>query len=216
MRQRGFVLLPVIIIALIGILGYFVYQNTKLQNVGVNSTSPSSVPNTNFPKPSTTSDPTANWKTYEDTINKFSIKYPNGWSVSKQGGAFPWINIDSPDIAPKGSQDTSIGMSVGIQVFNMLQTITDNDLRQLVVDEGILKHFKVNIVTEGYLSIQNHKMFKYEYNGIEPNYLFHFWGMNITNNQTIISVQITDTKQDKSLNTTELANQILSSFKFEQ
>lgn len=45
MRQKGFILLSVIIIALlIGVLGFFVYQNIQLQKGGSNTVSPSVSP----------------------------------------------------------------------------------------------------------------------------------------------------------------------------
>ena len=41
MRQKGFVLLPVIVfVVLVGVLGYFIYQNAQLRNNNGNSASP--------------------------------------------------------------------------------------------------------------------------------------------------------------------------------
>jgi len=83
-RQKGFVLLPVIIIiALVVALGFFIYQNTQLQKSGKNATSPSAAPNTNLPKASVTSDPTVNWKTYINSQYRFSLKYPAGYSFEE-------------------------------------------------------------------------------------------------------------------------------------
>ncbi|HUC94709.1 MAG TPA: hypothetical protein VMR19_01750 [Candidatus Saccharimonadales bacterium] len=82
MRQKGSALLPIIIIiALIGVVGYLVYQNIQLKNGSVNPTP--IVPNTvaNLPEPSLTSDPTANWKTYYHKNLDISFKYPPDWTV---------------------------------------------------------------------------------------------------------------------------------------
>ena len=78
MRLKGFALLPVvIIIALIGIVGYLVYQNTQLKNGGVNTTPAITNTVTNIPKASSSPDPTANWKTYTNTQYYYEFKYPN-------------------------------------------------------------------------------------------------------------------------------------------
>jgi len=203
-----------------GFSGYYLGKqssNSQYANSGVQA-NPTATPYLSNPTPTTnpssTSDPTVNWKTYTDSAHGFSVKYPNNWTVLPGGGAFPWININSPDVGPKGSQDAHIGMSASIQVFNAVKQIENADLKQLVSDEGILKHAKVNIVTESFATIQNHQIFKYEYEGNEQGYLFHYWGMNIANDKNIISLLITDFKEDKSLNTQELATQILSTFKF--
>jgi hypothetical protein len=81
MRQRGFVLLPVIIlIVLIGVVGYFVYQNSLLRMNGGKPVSPSSFPTiittTNLPKPIQTSNPIANWKTFNSPTLGVEFKFP--------------------------------------------------------------------------------------------------------------------------------------------
>ncbi|QQG41279.1 MAG: hypothetical protein HYV90_03855 [Candidatus Woesebacteria bacterium] len=55
MRQKGLVLLPIaIIITLVGVVGYLVYQNTQLQNNIRGSTSPTTVSTTSSPQPTLT------------------------------------------------------------------------------------------------------------------------------------------------------------------
>lgn len=84
MRQKGFILLPVIIIViLIGVLGYFIYQNTQLQKNGGNLTAPSVIPTVNSPKSSLTLNSTANWKTYTDPKYNYSFKYPTRYEIEK-------------------------------------------------------------------------------------------------------------------------------------
>jgi hypothetical protein len=76
-RQKGFGLLPVIIIiALIGVVGYLIYQNTQLRNLGVNPSPALTNSATNLPETSPTSDPTANWKTYTNDKLLVSLRYP--------------------------------------------------------------------------------------------------------------------------------------------
>lgn len=80
MRQKGFALLPlIIIIALIGALGYFAYQNIQLRNNNTNSTTQSVTPTANLSKPSLTPDPTVNWKTYTNTKYGYTFKYPSSY-----------------------------------------------------------------------------------------------------------------------------------------
>lgn len=80
MRQKGFVLFPAIfIIVFLGVVGYFVYQNTKLKIDNVNSLPQPKNLTTILPKPSTTPDLTANWLTYSK--DGFRIKYPGAWSL---------------------------------------------------------------------------------------------------------------------------------------
>jgi len=76
-KQKGFVLLPVIIIiVLLSVVGYSIYENTQLQKSGGNTASQSNLPTQNLPKPSTTPDPTVNWKTYTNKDLSIRFKYP--------------------------------------------------------------------------------------------------------------------------------------------
>ncbi len=222
MRQKGFasVLIIFLVVVLgIGTVGYMAFKNRQIKTS-----------NSQFQKSSSTSDfsptllptasynnldkKTANWKIYVDNEHGFSIKYPNDWLLQKGGGVRPWIDVFSPDIGPVGRQEPKIGMSLNITVFDALKSVSDDDLKQLLKTEGILKHFTVDKITEGFISLQNHTMFKYEYQGNQNSYLFHYWGENIENGDMIISILVTDFKEDESLNTDEIANQILASFRF--
>lgn len=81
MKQRGFVLLPVIIILLVGVLGYFIYQNTKLQRDGGNSTFTPVMPTTNLSNLSPTTEPVENWKTFTSQNLNVSFQYPSFFRV---------------------------------------------------------------------------------------------------------------------------------------
>ena len=68
MRQKGFVLLPIIIIVvLLGAVGYVVYSNTPVQKSAKNLASPSTVTTSNLTDLSQTPDPAWNWNTYTST-----------------------------------------------------------------------------------------------------------------------------------------------------
>jgi len=74
MKKNGFVpLIITLIIAILGVVGYFLYKNyyTKLQVLVVPS-----------PASLTTSGSTANWKTYINKTKGYSLNYPDDWFVS--------------------------------------------------------------------------------------------------------------------------------------
>lgn len=86
MKQKGFTpILIVLLVAVLGIVGYFIYTNysnsqSKTEPV-VTQTNP--IPT---PAESTTSTEMANWKTYTNTYLGYSLKYPPDWILSDSGG----------------------------------------------------------------------------------------------------------------------------------
>lgn len=117
MREKGFApLIIVIMLALVGVVGYLAFQNTQLRKVLPTPTqTPSSTASITAtqvtPTVKPTADPTANWKTYLNTSSKYSIKYPADWgieNVSAGGnGALSsdaryiqiWYKVSTPDKA---------------------------------------------------------------------------------------------------------------------
>jgi hypothetical protein len=86
MRQKGNITLIVLILVIIaGVLGYFIYQNTKTSTVSPSpsptSTSVSAVSATTSPKPTSTSNVPAGWKTYKNSQYKFEFSYPDSYKV---------------------------------------------------------------------------------------------------------------------------------------
>ena len=78
MGQKGFVFLPIIlIIAILGVAGYFAYQHGQLQTSNENATSPSTPIISNISSSIATTEPVENWKTYTSSKNNYSIKYPS-------------------------------------------------------------------------------------------------------------------------------------------
>jgi hypothetical protein len=155
----------------------------------------------------------ADWKTYVDPETSFTFSYPKDWTITKQGGVAPWIEIYSPDNANPGDQEPSIGMTIGFQLFEKQQSVSSADLQQLVKDKGVSKQYKVHPVEESHTTISNFPAFRYEYEGSESPYLFHFWGVNVAKDKTIISLSIADIKRDQSLDSASIVQSILSSIK---
>lgn len=99
MRQKGFVLFPlVIIVVLLGAVGYLVYQNTQLQKSSGNLNSTSVTPSGNLAKSSSTPDPTAEWETFNNGVYYF--KYPITWDTCLIGE-----NMDYYMVGPKEKVD---------------------------------------------------------------------------------------------------------------
>lgn len=80
-KQSSFlvILLSILLIISCLIAGFFAYQTQKLvKELTVYRLQP-----TQTPTPSPTTDSTADWNVYTDLTNKFEVKYPNGWTTTK-------------------------------------------------------------------------------------------------------------------------------------
>ncbi len=64
-------------IALSSLATYLLAKSQTPSQISVNSPTP-------LVRPTSTPDPTANWKTYSDKVMAISFKYPNAWDVSAQ------------------------------------------------------------------------------------------------------------------------------------
>jgi len=71
------ILLLVVVIALAGV-GYYVYKAKKNTTSTYNSAANASTTTKPAVK-TTTTDPTASWKSFTSTAGKFSLKYPSNW-----------------------------------------------------------------------------------------------------------------------------------------
>ena len=85
MRQKGFAPILIIILVLIAIGGAYYFGTKKGNIIPTPTQSPVTVAS-NAPAPITpttkpTTDPTANWKTYENNVYHYSFKYPPSWAV---------------------------------------------------------------------------------------------------------------------------------------
>lgn len=74
-----------LIIVLVGAVGYFVYKNhhqpVRVITVTKTVTKPSATNTT-----SSTTNPYANWKTYTSATGKYTIKYPETWTLNECSG----------------------------------------------------------------------------------------------------------------------------------
>jgi len=102
MRQKGFVLLPIVIITiLISALGYFIYHNIQLKKGNGNLISPTTVPTDNLPKLFLTPNPTANWETY--SFGNISFKYPDSFKYNERLGIEGCFTLSPNNLDGTGS-----------------------------------------------------------------------------------------------------------------
>lgn len=105
-NQKGFsvveVLVVVIIVGLIGAVGWLVYDRQKEpQDAAQNNQSTAQTP-VEQTEASTEKDPYEGWKTYENSAPAFSFKYPGDWKTKAEtSNDYKYINIESPDYVLK-------------------------------------------------------------------------------------------------------------------
>jgi hypothetical protein len=87
MNQKGFanIILVVVIVVLVGAVGYFTFVKKSGLIVQQPAPTPAQTNTPVSPTP-TPKNETANWKTYVDDKNHFSFNYPLNWSLSRQTG----------------------------------------------------------------------------------------------------------------------------------
>lgn len=69
------VAMAVFVLLALGAVAFLYYQNQQLKGILASyQTTPS-------PAPTATADPTANWKTYTDSVHNISFKYPDTWTL---------------------------------------------------------------------------------------------------------------------------------------
>ena len=179
-------------VLLVGMSGYIIYllntSNMRVSNQQqIQETSVS-------PTPTTVADPMVNW-------TQGSIKDA-------------WQEISSPDLALKGSQEPKIGMSISIRVFDVGHPAEINDIVHTLGGAGVTGNYQVSKIQEDQnAKVQGKSAIIGEYLGTDPAYAWHFWSQAVAKDNNIILITITDFKEDKSLDSSTLAPQILSTFK---
>ena len=201
MRQKGSALLPVvIIIILIGVLGYFVYQNTQFKSRVANPSPTITSLATNSPEPSSTPNPTANWETYAG--DGYNLKYPGDYTAA------PVAFVSSPNY--------SSGTSVKFQNMNSSITVTESINSQNLTLANALGNGPELSYAQSFLSgktIQNYSIGGVPGVGVE----------NISAGQSGIALDVIWIKNGRIYQATTsssegaiILNQILSTFKFTQ
>lgn len=167
--------------------------------------------------PVTSSQNPEEWAIYYDPATKFGFRYPQDWTLSQQGaGDNTWISITSNNIAVSQSQEPVFGLLVSVQYVNGGSYTTQKDLQNFVDTQGIKKYYKTKEINASFDNFSGFPSLKYEYEGTEDPWRYHFWGQIIGKNGTLIALSIVDTREDKGLNTDEIVRQIFSSVQIAQ
>jgi len=96
------IILPVLIATIVGVIGYTIAKQMTTPKP------PSAPPTVSTPVPN---DPTANWKTYTNTLAGYILKYPDEWTpMTKSAG----LGLDN---AKDDAQEVSISL-LSIKVFD--------------------------------------------------------------------------------------------------
>ncbi|MCX6792105.1 MAG: hypothetical protein NT149_03660 [Candidatus Gottesmanbacteria bacterium] len=144
-------LLPVLIVILLllslGAAGFLVYQNRQLKQQ-ISHVQPTPTP---LITPIITPDPTANWKTYVDKMNRFSFQYPSTITIVDSNGKFSFI-IDAYTVQfdPDGAHQWGEGMSqeqldkLYMQAFQY----PDNPDLKMYPDSAVLFYIEFTSVAE--------------------------------------------------------------------
>ena len=120
-NQKGFtaieILLAIIILVLMGIVGYMVYHNDhKTKTAFVSTAGPKTSTRSTESSTTTTTNPYAGWKTYSG-LSPVTFKYPSNWTVSSghaaAGNQAITVNAPARDI-----NGTSYQFGLGMTVYS--------------------------------------------------------------------------------------------------
>lgn len=203
--------LSLLTLILLASTGYLAYQNMQLKKqIAQPSASPS---------PTSTPDPTANWKTYTNHEYGYSVEYPSDWKVSE---AKPPNTPDWPyDILQENQLHEVKFLEEKIDTWPGSFVILVNKNPENFDTKSWASNYFVPLISDptvnlaepqGEISINNHTAYKFS--------VFEFDGyrteIGLVKNGNIYMFTFTDdTPNDPNLEEhKEIYNQILSTFKF--
>ncbi|MBI2034050.1 MAG: hypothetical protein HYT13_03065 [Candidatus Liptonbacteria bacterium] len=150
MNQKGFanIILVLVIIVLVGTIGYFALIKGPTPTVQQTST-PTKVPVTQQPTPvtPTPSNETTNWKIYRNEEYSFEMKYPSNWNVllTTSSDKFYPIRIrfsqsssggeEYLDILPNGGPKFSLGPEPSTTTIKVLDRSIEVEFGQYTENE---------------------------------------------------------------------------------
>lgn len=113
-NQKGFsaieAIMLVVIVALIGAVGWMVYKDRHKTTVTTTTTQPTKTSST-----PTSQQPTANTTTYTDSSKLFTISYPTSWAVDESAinaeTPYPLANKKRVKLTPPNSPKSSDGVT---------------------------------------------------------------------------------------------------------
>ena len=133
MNQKGLTPLLIVLLIAAAIGGYLLYSG----KINLNNTSSTPVQTTQ-PSPATDASPaptgageTANWKTYSDLINPYTVKYPPDWAYAS--------TTDSVKFFPPGADLVSGKSLEGVDFIHIVP------LKMLEFNAKVTEDTKVNV-----------------------------------------------------------------------
>ena len=130
--------LPIILLALISLLSlsglvYFYLQTKSLKQQTASQPSPTPITSINpSVKPSQTTDPTTNWKTYTNSSSNYTIKYPASWNIVNQAAG---SKTDTPD--PEARYIEIAGATTGTIGLEEIQIIPPSEEKSLTITKTV-------------------------------------------------------------------------------
>lgn len=202
-KKKSFTWLIILVILLLlvstGVLAYQYYQlKTQTASPAVSPTltpSPTSTPS---------QDPTADWKTYIDTENNFSLRYPQNLVSNKSEGKL-YLYIES--VTPTESETFVPNIAIGNK-YKKPENLTN--LISWAKSNG--ETFP-NLTKDSEVTLGNNKFTVFESDSGPSAYAIHYL---INNNMNIydFSVRIVGSNEDAGKQLSKYLPQILSTFRF--
>jgi len=157
-RHNSPMLLWFLILVLVGVAFYFGYQNLQLRQM-ISQNQP---PPVSTRTPTTTPDPTANWKTYTNSEIGFSLNYPKEW-IQQKTNTPRVVSFDTKSDSPGEffvAYHTNINdlsqWLLANQAGEIISTINLNNNHFSVIKGGALKasqEYAINVGANNYLRL---------------------------------------------------------------
>lgn len=173
-NQKGFsvveVLIVIVVIGLVGAIGWTVYARQD-NDQDKQTPTPTSSQNEEADQATETADPYEGWQTYTNSQLGYSFKYPDSWTVTpiNYGDKLGAIQIDSNDIEtedlPIGATDVISGSRVTLSTQASGDYATFTGLQKQLRDNGTIK--PVESTAGGHKAIE----YAFAYEGPETTYV---------------------------------------------
>lgn len=129
-----FKLILLIIILLILVGGGAYYLGANKNDLVKKQTTPTIIQSSPMP----TLDPTVNWATYTDAINKFTFKYPSNWTTKNISAVESELDVPATPCIPAG---TCGGTPNGPVVISILDNSKNLPLHDIALQEWLYKQW---------------------------------------------------------------------------
>lgn len=208
-RQKGLVPILIVILIALAVGGYFVYQNQTKPVVSQPITQSSPIPVTS-PTATNPAD-MANWKTYISIDGKYSIQYPEDYTIEETN------SVSTADKYPSGKKQIAIKPSnqklnfiMYVNYYPIPSPAVTSEVMQQVSACDVVNAQKTNNASKGVdFILDNQKGVMYENSLCAQFTSTNFY---VSLNNRVYSISVASTEKYNLHKT--LVEQILSTFKF--